>query len=138
MSYFKKPAFDITPGTAIEAYVPGTRNPMAPQPMYRSAAAGPKTLAGLGAHFYAAPFRPRRVMLQGLGADPVQDLLTLGQPALNQAAGLVVNAMWPTLQARMDEQLKPLKVYMGVTAVAAIAGAAFGFLVWQKSSTSFA
>jgi hypothetical protein len=72
--------------------------------------------------------------VHGLSGDPVQDLLTLGQPALNSAAGLVVNAMWPTLQARMDEQLNPLKVFMGVTAAASIAAAVLGFLVYNSQA----
>jgi hypothetical protein len=134
MSYFRKSAFDITSGTAFEAYRAGSRNPMAPQAMYRPAAAGPANLTGLGAHMYGFSPRPKRLPVQGLG-EPIQDLLTLGQPALNQAAGLVVNAMWPTLQARMDEQLKPLKMFMGVTAAASLAAAVFGFLVWNKSSS---
>lgn len=133
MSYFRKSAFDVTPGTAFEAFRAGTASPMLPQAMYRPQAAGPKFLAGLGEHQYWAPLRQRRLPLQGLG-DPLQDVLAAIDPSLRAGAGLVLNAMWPALQAKMDEQLRPLKIFMGITAVAAAAGAAFSFLVWNRQS----
>lgn len=133
MSYLRVNPFDITPGTAFEAFRAGTRNPMIPQAHYRPSAAGPRMLAGtdgLGGHKYWSTDRPGP-MLQGMG-DALQELLAAGQPAINQASGLVLNAMWPSLQAKLDEQLRPIKIFIGVTAVAAVASASFSFLVWQK------
>lgn len=134
MSYHRKSPFDLTPGTAYEAFDRNVSNPMIPQSAYRPRAAGPAHLTGLGAHVYMAPLRQQRFNLQGLGGDPIQDILALGQQPLNQAAGLVLNAMWPSLQAKMDETLRPLKIFMGVSAAAAITGAVFSFLNWNKNA----
>jgi len=140
MSYFRKNnnGFDITPGTAFEAFQAGTRSPMIPQAFYQPAAAGPRSLVGLGAHQYWAPLRGRKIPLRGMGdamSDALQTILATGQPAINQASGIVLNAMWPALQAKLDEQLKPIKYFMGATAVAASVAAIFAFLTWNKSSS---
>jgi len=112
---------------------------MIPQAYYQPAAAGPRYLAGLGAHQYYAPLRQRKIPLRGFGdesadmSSALQSLLAAGQPVVNQAAGLVLDAMWPTLQSHLDTTLTPLKYFMGATAVAAVAAAAFAFLSWNKS-----
>lgn len=134
MSYHHKSAFDKTPGTAYEAFDMSVRNPMIPNAAgYRPRAAGPSHLTGLGAHMYMAPLRQQRFNLQGLGADPVETLLGAAQGPLNSAVGLVFNAMWPMLQSKLDASLKPMQMFMGVSAVASIAGAVFAFLNWNKT-----
>lgn len=134
MSFHRASAFDITPGTAFEAFVAGTANPSIPQAMYRPRAAGPAHLTGLGAHVYMAPLRQQKLNLRGFGEDPGASLMNLGAPAIQQAAQIAINAMWPTLQAKLDEQFKGMKVLVMVTAGAAAAAAALSYLTWSKQS----
>ena len=134
MSYFKKSPFDVTPGTAFEAFQAGTRSPMLPQAYYNPAGAGPASLTGLGAHVYYAEQRTPRIPFRGLG-DPITDML--GQ-ATSQGAVMLVEAMWPPMQARLQEEFKPLKLALGAIAVASVASATFAFLAWRKGSTSYA
>ena len=133
MSYERKSAFDITPGTAYEAYEAGTRNPMLPQANYRPRAAGPQYLTGLGGHSYMAQLRQMRQPLRGMGDATIQDILNSATgAAAAQAAPIIFNAMWPAMKVKLDEQFKPLTTTMTVMAAAAVAGGVFSFLAWYK------
>lgn len=132
MSFFEKSAFDVTPGTAYEAFWKGNRSPMLPQDYYRQRAAGPANLAGLGEHRYYAPLRQMRQPLQGFGeSSPVE----LVQGLLSQGMNSAVDAMWPALQARMTPMFQPVQIGVYVCAIGAVAAAVFSFLVWNKQST---
>ena len=52
---------------------------------------------------------------------------------VQQALASVVTIMWPQIQANMNQSLQPIKIIGGVTAVAAVSAAIFGYLLWSKS-----
>lgn len=134
MSYEKAHVLDKTPGLAFEAFIPGTNNPMIPQAMYRPRAAGPRSLIGFGSHSYYAPLRQMRLPLQGLGADPITDLLG---GTLDSALQMVIVRSAPFIQAQVKPMIQPLEILMGVTAFASVAAAAFAFLNWKHNTAAY-
>jgi hypothetical protein len=132
MSYERYRAIQPTLGLAIEAFTPGTFNPMKPQPMYNPAAAGPAYLSGLGA-YYHAPKTRSIVGSSGFGSvgDSIEGLIDSGTQALVRA---IVNEIIPFVREDIKKQLTPVYVIMGVTAVAAIAAAGFGYANYSKKA----
>jgi hypothetical protein len=136
MSYERANVLDKTPGLAFEAFIPGTRNPMIPQAMYRPSAAGPRSLVGLeglGAHSYYAPLRQMRTPLQGLGADPITELLGT---SLDKALEMVILRSAPFIQTQVKPMIQPIQILMGITAFASVVGAGFAFLAWKKTNAA--
>lgn len=132
MSYVKTPAFQITPGHAFEAFVPGTRSPMLPQALYRPGAAGPRSLVGLDGHQYYAPLRQMRLPLRGLGEDLFAQMLTGAQPQINTAVAAVLNSAWPQIEARMQPTLRPIKIMLGLGLAASVVAAIFSVLSYKQ------
>ena len=128
--FYKHQAIRPTPGLAFEAFDRRYANPMMAQQAYRPEAAGPEFLStdGLG-RVYMQQERSRNPQgLRGLG-DDISSILSGNVQGVIQDA---IVASWPTIQAKLDAEMKPLKYMLGAILVISLAGATFAYLASSK------
>jgi hypothetical protein len=132
MTYFSHPGIEPSPGLAYEAYKYDEHSPMFYHAPFKPQAAGPAFLSmdGVRSAWAAGPEVPSN--LRGIGEDPTGLVSQFVEPELDRVVQGAIDRNWPTLEGKLNESLKSVKVILAGIAVVSGIAAAYSYMSYKK------